>query len=216
MGVYTWAPKRKHFRITTKMLVFLSLLSLASAAPQSYFLPGYPSMTHYTPSVAHYNPYVAPYVNSYAALPRVAQVPQVAPQVVGAQDYAVVSAYPLPDARLVTFSSLQTSAGTVAFQQNPVTGQAATYKIYLAGAGILNNSKYRIGVATDCAAAGFMALQDITSPLFMFNGMHVGGATTTVNIDGAGGKTSVTGMRFVVQGPLPATTTIGCSAANLV
>merc|ERR1711892_1014116 len=94
---YTWAPKRKHFRITTKMLVFLSLLSMASAAPQTYFLPGYPSMTHYTPSVAHYNPYVAPYVNSYAALPRVAQVPQVARQIVDAQDYAVVSAYPRPD-----------------------------------------------------------------------------------------------------------------------
>merc|ERR1712123_302547 len=149
------------------------------------------------------------YKNARPALPRVAQVPQVAPQIVDAQDYAVVSAYPLPDARLVTFSSLQTSAGTLAetaagdatllnlltattvrgtveFQQNPVTGQAATYKIYLAGAGILNNTKYRIGVATDCAAAGFMALEDITSPLFMFNGMHVGGATTTVNIDGAG------------------------------
>merc|ERR1712021_247833 len=98
---------------------------------------------------------------------------------------------PSPRCKTRHLLTATTVRGTVEFQQNPVTGQAATYKAYLAGAGIINNSKYRIGVAADCAAAGFTALQDITSPLFMFNGMHVGGATTTVNIDGAGGKTSV-------------------------
>merc|ERR1739838_335185 len=143
--------------------------------------------------------------------------------------------FSLPHPRLsplITFSSKMTSAGTlvedaaavpvttvkgnVEFQQNPLTGEAATYLIYLAGAGITANMKYKIGVATDCAGTGFMEIDEITAPFFLINGMHIAGATDMVNIDATGGKTSVTGMFFVVQGPSPATTTIGCSEAALV
>jgi len=55
------------------------------------------------------------------------------------------------------------------------------------------------------------------------NGMHIKGATTTVNIDGAGGLAAANTIKpatpdkfFVVQGPEPATTVIGCSNAVLV
>jgi len=226
------------------MLVFLSLISAVASAP--YVL--------YSGLVPQYTPYHVPYgAHHYAVVPQVAQVaPVPQAQVVDPMNYAVTSAYPIPDtpqetnARLITVSSLQTAAGTlmehaagspeiaalmtaaslastattvrgnVEFQQNPLTGQMATFKGYLNGGGIMANMKYRIGVGTDCAEANFRTVQEVTSPFFLLNGFYIKGATNSFNIDMQGGLPSVRGMRLMVQGPGLATDIIGCSEALLV
>jgi len=92
------------------MLVLLSLLSTVTCNPLVY-LPysGLVPQTQYSPSLY-------PYMHHpYAVVPQVATVPQ-AP-VIDPQNYAIVSAYPIPEdeklnARLITVTPLQTAAGT--------------------------------------------------------------------------------------------------------
>jgi len=99
------------------MLVLLSLLSTVTCNPLVY-LPysGLVPQTQYSPSLY-------PYMHHpYAVVPQVATVPQ-AP-VIDPQNYAIVSAYPIPEdeklnGRLITVTPLQTAAGT--FVENPAT-----------------------------------------------------------------------------------------------
>lgn len=237
------------------MLVLLSLLSTVACNPLVY-LPysGLVPQTHYSPSLY-------PYIHQpYAVVPQAAPVAQ-AP-VIDPQNYAIVSAYPIPEdenlnARLITVSALQTAEGTfmenaagsteiaalmaptvvggtggaglvetattvrgnIQFQQNPLTGQMATYKAYLNGAGIMANMKYRLGVGnTDgsCVIGDFVQMQEVTAPFLLLNGFYVKGATNLVNIDMMGGLPSVRGRRVMVVGPGLATTVIGCTEGRIV
>jgi len=185
------------------MLLLLSMVSMAMAAPQYYpiYNHGYPL---YQPS----------YPIMYPG--------RVAP------GYPYPSAIPAVDSRLlITHSAFMSVAGaleadttttpalavtgTVEFHQNPATGSNSKYKIYLNGADMANK-KYTIGVNADCTAAG-TTLTDVTAPFFLINGFWVSGISDTMNIDAADSKTSVKGMFVTVS---DSTGVIGCTKAALV
>merc|ERR1712025_1361066 len=134
MGSLVLGSKEKTFTKNWKMLVFLSLISAVASAP--YVL--------YSGLVPQYTPYHVPYgAHHYAVVPQVAQVaPVPQAQVVDPMNYAVTSAYPIPNtpqetnARLITVSSLQTAAGTL---MEHAAGSAEITALMTASLGVHRN-----------------------------------------------------------------------------
>jgi len=211
------------------MLLLFSLLSLATANPlPQVFAPNFYHTPYHTP---YYQPIVyQPYQHIpaqpmvYTGQPVVSAHPPMLtdnPQfrttwsaimeenAEFAASAAIAAATGPP---VVLAQSAKTLTGTAQVKQNPLTGNAAIYKLYLKEA--VASTKYMIKVASACddtAAAAGTTLVDVTTPFLLFNGAWVSGTTTAFNLNGGGTGTDLTGMRITVTDPAGAV--IGCSTA---
>merc|ERR1712117_678578 len=214
--------KQRHI----KMLRLLVLVAAASAYPQyfnPYMMAPYP--LHYAPVAPPapqvYTPEVyAPVAARSEPLPdqledqlEMLEDVKEARYLINFEAFQRVSA-----AFVATATPALTVTGVASFYQNPFTGQNSKYKITLNG--LTTGSSYYIGLGTtsDCVSVtGEVALKTGTAPaIILFDTVKAYGTLDTHNIDGAGGKTMLTGLSVVVRsGTVKTDPLIGCTSANL-
>jgi len=103
-----------------------------------------------------------------------------------------------------------TVEGSVQFKQTAGSSDSY-YLLNLRGSGIKSNTQYKIGLASTCAGTITYLNSDLKTPWILINGIYATGTTTAYNIDGSDGKTSLTGLFFVITDS--SDTVIGCSTA---
>merc|ERR1711971_1034716 len=221
-----WYQRRVHGEYredrTRESNIMIRILTLAAAAS------AYPQHS--------YNPYmVAPYPLQYAPL---APQPQVFPapvvQARSEDEFDLIE--DAKEARyLINFEAFQrvsgsfvadagatvptTITGVASFYQNPFTGQNSKYKITLNG--LTAGQTYWVGLVTttDVCVTKTGADTDLrtgTAPsIFLFDTVKIYGTLDTHNIDGAGGRTALTGLSLEVRDTSSTGTVIGCTSANL-
>jgi len=211
---------------TTNMLVFLSLLSTALAAPQlyptygTYGYPGYYPMSVYPGS-------------AYPVYPRV--LPGYYPQVVGSVGSPATRTGVVKFGNFLeingVFEQVATATTTVPMtivkgnfniQQNGIldifSGADAKITAYIMSSTDLagKNVKLHIGTGADCVAAfaaGPTEVAMVNAPPSI-NGFYINGRTEGFNIDGMNGKTSLMGANkwLIIT---ESGTIIGCSKTAL-
>merc|ERR1711953_1291945 len=179
------------------MLVFLSLLAVASAAPQylyNYPYPVYP-VQHVQQPI-----YYQPGYPLYQGMP------------LDVASSRGIFALPGFEQLTASFEAAtgRTVSGDVTFKQNPFTGDNSIYQAYINGSNMAGK-KYQLGIASSCTATPSNLGNQMTAPSILINGFHVKGSSSTFNINGSGSKTSVKGMVLTVTDD--AGTVIGCTAA---
>jgi len=208
------------------MLVFLSLLSAAMAAPQLY--PYYGTYGMYG-----YPGYGYPMVQSYPAYHPLATYPN---------QRIITNGYPMAGTRnLIKFGNflelngefeqvatatttvpMTVVKGTFNIQQNGIldifSSNDAKFSMYVMSSTDLTGKNIKIHLATgaDCVAAiaaGPTELTMVNAPPSI-NGFYISGTTPGYNLDGSNSKTTLMGAdKWLVL--TESGTTIGCSKAAL-
>merc|ERR1712117_330433 len=194
---------------TDNMLVFLSLLSTALAAPQFYQSPyyGYP-MVHGYPGL-----YQPVYPRVVAQYPGMVQNPVNTRGLVKFENLLEINGEFKTDS---TTTPARTIAGTYTFQQNFLSdltyGNNAYFKVYINGAsGDLTGKNRMLSFGADCTTAG-TDFSSINGPVTIGQGFYVTGGATGYNIDGSNSKTTMKNLYLQVR---DSTGIIGCSSAAL-
>lgn len=196
------------------MLAVLALLVVgATAAPQiplyNYNYPVYSPAYQYQ----YYMPQTQfRYVPAYNYYPK-----QVADAKLDTEVKASTRLINLPgfNMKTVGFDATlgQKMFGSAEFRQNIFTGSDSEYTIWMRdstdGTLKLAGNTYQATISATCATGG-TKLTDITAPPFLINGFYLKGRTDAFNLDGANGKTSLTGMRVVILNTA-GTTIVGCT-----
>jgi len=175
------------------MLKLLTLLIAGAAAAPQYAPYGYP--------LAYQPAYQYGYYPQYR---------YVTPQDLELQSRGIFDAF-LPfspfriqsnKASFTTSGTYQKIQGEAKFDQNLFTGSNAKYDIWMKDPSDnsfhLKGNKYHIYVSTDCTTASGTLMTTVTAPQLMINGFYAKGTTSKWNIDGADGKTDITGKYVVV------------------
>jgi len=206
------------------MLFLLAVLSAASAAPQIPLTSFYNPYLHYYPQyqVQRQVPlYYYPTYPQYAAANTVPQSPL-------ARANWPVGGFLQEGAKFVATAavaspaqSAKTLTGDITFWQNPFTLNNAKFHVNLPNVAASTNIGIYIhaagGSCADTSAAAATILTKLSTPLFQINGAYVDGTTNLFNLDGAGGKTDVSG-RFVSirnEGLTAPASVIGCTMAGI-
>merc|ERR1712088_371452 len=187
------------------MLLLLSLVSSALAAPQFYPY-AYPSAYYQYP--VHY-----PMVHPVYGYPHQAIYPSAtagAPmQRIGVATSSLLAA--VSGTLGTTTLTTATVEGTVRFEQNAITdllqSNDAKMLIYLKG-----NPTTALANACGTAMTAAETITEIQSPLVILNGFWVTGRATGFNLDGTNSKSALRGMVIQVES---GGSIIGCTNAAL-
>jgi len=203
------------------MLLLLTLVSTATAAPQLYplYQQGYPIYQHGYP-VGYPARAVPSYPGGYPYQPAYQPAYPSGSPTVDSRTFLGIPSLLTWSAKLdvkgnfkkdTTTTPARTVEGTVEIYQNPATGSNSKYNIYINGGNDMANKKYKIAAASSCTATG-MDIVEVTAPFILINGFWVSGIADMFNIDGADSKTSLKGMFLTVS---DSTGVIGCTDAAL-
>jgi len=191
---------------TVNMLLFLSLLSTALAAPQFYSpYYGYPM----------YGGYPSVYPGAYPGR----LVYPVGPQapVQSTRGLVKVEAFKEINGEFETSTTpVRTVTGTFTFQQNFLTdityGNNAFFKVHITAPDLTGKNVMLLFGASCTDTTTATQFASINGPITIGQGFYVSGGTTGFNIEGNNGKTSLKNMWLQVS---DSTGIIGCSKAAL-
>jgi len=215
------------------MLALLALFVVgATAAPQVplYQYPVYPQ--YYAPQSQYYVQPQPQYRYVPAAYPNYYYPGAVSPVqastrgIFGLPDGLGLPGFLQANAGFVTSGTVQIMQGRAEFKQNFLTGNGASYEVYMRdstnGNLKVSGNKYFVYVHTSCPSAAAdittmtgttgALLAEVTAPSFLVNGFYAKGTTDTFNVDGSNSKTMLRG-RYVVVLDSTKATTVGCTGA---
>merc|ERR1712061_707593 len=212
------------------MLVFLSLISAAMAAPQlypyygTYGMYGYPGYGYPMVHSAMVN-YPASYYPAQRLIPN---YPTVGSPMAGTRNlikfgnFLELNGLFEQVATATTTAPVTTVKGNFNIQQNGIldvsSGNEAKFSMYVMSSTDLTGKNIKVNLATgaDCVAAiaaGLTELTMVNAPPSI-NGFYISGTTPGYNLDGMNSKTSLMGAtKWLVL--TESGTTIGCSKAAL-
>ena len=193
--------------------LFALLVVGATAAPQVplYQYPVYPQYQYYG-----YQPQLryipSPVYPSYYYPGAVSPVQAQTRGIFGLPDFTLPG-FQSATAGFQTLGSDKTMVlqGNVEFKQNPLTGSDSQYTIYLVDGGNVDvaGTEFNIYVydtacsssvtaSTVTGASTAKQLTSITAPSLLVNGFYAKGTTSTYNVDGTDGKTTIKGKYIYI------------------
>merc|ERR1712038_971357 len=225
MGTFVKQPDCGTHALSQKlgiMLFLLAVLTAASAEPQIPLSPYYNPYLQYYPQYQVERQVPLSYYPSYQYYPRIPMA-QARFSLGGFMQKG--AAFTAMTAVTTTGSemSAKTLTGDITFFQNPFTFNNAKFHVNLPNVAANKPIGIYIHAANgNCddqaaTATGISSLTKLTTPFIQINGAYVDGSTNMFNLDGAGGKTDISGRRISIRDKSLTTpaSIIGCTSAGL-